>query len=397
MIEVLDDLRGKRILLAVSGGIDSVVLLDFFSEKKVEYGILELAIVHIDHGLRGKSSEEDATFVENLAKKYKLPFYFQKLSFRVGEERNIESRARAARYDSMLSIKRRAHFDLLATAHHEKDQQETILMRLSRGTSLSGIRGIKKFREDGVYRPFLEVPKEKINAYAAKKNLPFREDETNLDTKLRRNFVRHIWIKKNPELIPPKNFSFLAHNAYEKIIRIAEETFFPTLIPKEKWPFREEFSPYKNTLAFDFTLLSNALTPLRAGGEEIFRLWLASKNFQVGPGKERTLIFPLPNRKREIKNLIIEKSRNRLWFFDKSSLCPNANFYFSGAPDDSLENFSLKGEESFSNKIGSRRKLNKKLQEKGIPHSVRNFLPLSLQTSKVLCPPFFPDSEKKLD
>lgn len=381
---ILHEIHGKRILLAVSGGLDSVCMLDYFAKNAIEFGVT-LAVAHIDHGIRGLASAEDAEFVREITKKYGLPFYFKSLGDLLVNAPNVEERARELRYEILHRFKKEGNFDFIATAHHGDDQAETLYMRLARGTSLIGLRGVKTFREDGVFRPFLSIFRENLCQYAKENCLKWREDSTNADNAYRRNFIRNEVLPRLEKSTPGIKASFcriawLATKVNETIFKKAEDTFSGLVIAENQWPFAKECSPYKRVLAMNFARLSNILESLGTGGEELFRIWLNTLGFDVPLGSERSPIFPLPDRKLELRSLCLEKSLNCLWILDLRSIVPKRNLYFLTA-----KNMPEQGKVWRYRKDGDlyspagmkckHRKLSKWLQETGIPPFVRDYIP----------------------
>ncbi len=187
--------RVRRILVGVSGGIDSTALL----HALVRQGFRKITILHLDHGLRGSAGAADARFVKRLASRLKLPF----LSFRtdVGavareEKLSVETAARLARYRFFARAARRTRCRTLVLAHHADDQVETFLFNLLRGGG-SGLGGMRRrtVREiDGVsleiLRPWLGVWRAEIEAYAAREKLRYREDASNASPEHTRNRLR---------------------------------------------------------------------------------------------------------------------------------------------------------------------------------------------------------------
>ncbi len=419
MIVVSDSLCGKSLLLAVSGGVDSVCLLDFFAKNKTTFQIQNLGVAHVDHGVRGQQSADDALFVKRLAERYNIPFYFKSLGNSLCGVSNFEAAAREARYQFLQECKAQNGFDFVVTAHHLNDQAETVYMRLARGTSLFGLRGILKFRPDGIYRPFLHISKSEILDYAQTEHLEFCEDASNADTTFRRNFIRNVLfpaakendlknmetlsrqdlnevaISFNHSAVSPLIYTLgsLAENAnriFPKLLNHAEKTFAPFICDETSWPFPAVFSPYRKTLALDLAPLQKTIERLGPGGEELFRLWLDSQGFSTPPGKNRPPLFPFPENRRFVKNVLIEKARNRLWFFETRSIFNHKNLYFFLRRDDSFTEWRFRKDgdvywtHSRTNGKPSKRKLTKWLQELGIPQSVRHALPFLVKDSVIV-------------
>lgn len=179
------DIKPGAYVVAVSGGVDSVVLLRLLSNKP---GV-GLVVAHFDHGIR-TGSEKDRVFVQKLAAKYGLPFEFEqgKLGAKASEET-----ARKARYAFLEKIKEAAGAGAIVTAHHQDDMLETAIINILRGT---GRRGLTSLKSAKIIRPLLDVPKKDIVAYAKKHQLAWREDPTNVDTDYLRNWVRHNILPK---------------------------------------------------------------------------------------------------------------------------------------------------------------------------------------------------------
>ncbi len=180
--DALAHLRGRRLALAVSGGRDSVVLMDVACALREE---LELALVvaHVDHGLRGAAAAEDARFVARLAAGRGLPFY--RVRFHGLEGRGLEEAARRARMAFLRGVP--AHGVLLA--HHQDDQAETVLLRLLRSSGPELLQGMS-VAAPPFHRPFLGVPRAWLEAWASARGLSWREDESNSDLARERNLVR---------------------------------------------------------------------------------------------------------------------------------------------------------------------------------------------------------------
>ncbi len=168
-------------VVAVSGGVDSVVLL----HKLLQIPELELIVAHVDHGMRTESAD-DAKFVESLARQYGLRF--ESTQLKLGNEAS-ESTARKARYEFLQKIREKYSAAAIITAHHQDDVIETMILNLLRGTNRKGLSSLKSTND--IMRPMLEESKTEITDYARLHKLDWHEDNTNLDTKYLRNFVRH--------------------------------------------------------------------------------------------------------------------------------------------------------------------------------------------------------------
>lgn len=178
----------EKILLAVSGGIDSVVMSHLFFKAKLNF-----AIAHCNFGLRGDESDEDELFVKKLAKKYKVPFYadtFETEAFAQKEKISIQMAARTLRYRWFEQLLDSQHYDYLATAHHLNDTIETVLFNLTKGTGISGLHGIQP-KINRIVRPILFVDKEEIYGYVVENQLAWREDSSNQSSKYQRNLIRN--------------------------------------------------------------------------------------------------------------------------------------------------------------------------------------------------------------
>lgn len=170
-----------KYVVAVSGGVDSVVLLDVLSKLPR----LDLVVAHFDHGIRPVSAA-DALFVSNLAKKYRLPYKTARVE--LGPDAS-EAAARQARYDFLYLVQKQAGARAIITAHHQDDLLETAIFNIIRGTGRRGLTALKS--TNAIRRPLLETPKSDILAYAAQQNLSWHEDTTNHDQRYSRNYIRH--------------------------------------------------------------------------------------------------------------------------------------------------------------------------------------------------------------
>ena len=216
-----------HIVVAVSGGIDSMVLLDLLASLRVRRK-LELVVAHVDHQRR-RSSAEDARFVESRCKDYGIPFEMMRLE--PAGSGNFHDRARKARYSFFLDVARRHGANKVALAHQADDQAETILMRIVRGAGLSGYAGMPRRSEaDGIelVRPLLDVSRAEIAAYQAERELPYRDDESNAEDHYTRNRFRHHAMpaiaKENPRYLQKfAQFATYIDEACAVVGRLADE------------------------------------------------------------------------------------------------------------------------------------------------------------------------------
>ena len=276
----------KRLLLAVSGGLDSMCLAHYFIQNKERLGIEWLGIAHVHHGLRERGADLDAELVQNFATENKVPFFRKNLDgFSLKNlDGSLEDNARRARYEALVQIvfelqggSRRTGRDdravgacnesqgdpgsepgmtatapgmtantpgmtkntpgtngiAIVTAHHAGDQAETLYMRLRRGVTLAGLSGIRPVRkaiasrEDSptIYRPFLNVTRKELLQYAKENNLTWRDDETNFNVKFHRNEIRHRYLPQLEKSVPGAvlQFSSIAAKANSAYEKILAE------------------------------------------------------------------------------------------------------------------------------------------------------------------------------
>jgi tRNA(Ile)-lysidine synthase len=205
--EQLINPKEDRILLAISGGVDSVVLAQLLKAWGVE-----LALAHCNFKLRGEDSDVDARFLAQLAQKLNCPYF--EISFETEQEAkkrksSIQITARELRYSWLEEIRQKEGFTYIATAHHSDDNIESLLLNLVHGAGIRGLHGIlPKHPDHQVIRPLLFASKEEIRAYAAQENIHFREDASNESTKYSRNLLRHEVVPLLKELNPSLNQTF---------------------------------------------------------------------------------------------------------------------------------------------------------------------------------------------
>ncbi|TPE43663.1 tRNA lysidine(34) synthetase TilS [Pontibacter mangrovi] len=189
----------SKILAAVSGGIDSVVLCEVLHQLKYDF-----AVAHCNFGLRAEDAEADQLFAKKLAKKYNVPFFTENFStraFAAQEKVSTQMAARTLRYEWFERVRQQEGYDYIATAHHSNDLTETILLHLTKGTGIAGLHGIPA-KNGRIIRPMLAVTKDDIYEYVTERKLIWREDSSNETTKYQRNKIRHEVIPVLKEINP---------------------------------------------------------------------------------------------------------------------------------------------------------------------------------------------------
>ncbi|MEK6479297.1 tRNA lysidine(34) synthetase TilS [Catalinimonas sp. 4WD22] len=212
--------ENSPILLAVSGGIDSVVMADLFAEANFDF-----AITHCNFHLRGEESDGDEAFVRQLARQYEVDCFvkaFETTDYAEQEKVSIEMAARKLRYDWFNTLLNQHNYAFVATAHHKNDVLETMLFNLSRGTGIAGLHGILP-KKANIIRPLLFAGRKQIENYAKQKKLNWREDRSNQDEKHRRNLIRRKVIPVlevvNPNLLQTMEMSLERISGTEDVFK----------------------------------------------------------------------------------------------------------------------------------------------------------------------------------
>lgn len=266
--------RGDRVLVAVSGGPDSVALFDILVDLREELG-LQLEVAHLEHGIRGDEAREDALFVARLAEKLSLPFHLREINLpRIRETEgggNLEAMAREKRYEFFAALAREREIQKVATAHTRDDQVETLLMWLLRGSGGRGLSAIPPIRRldlgsqplEGPWlvRPLIEACREEILGYLAARGLQYRTDRTNLDATRLRNWIRL-------ELLPQLRARLDPH-IDERVARVAnllrEEEEMLELVTRDR---------FQRAVRAGDLLLEPVLRESRAMQRRLIRFWI---------------------------------------------------------------------------------------------------------------------------
>lgn len=211
-----------KILLAISGGVDSVVLAHLFTQ--IQPYCQQIALAHCNFQLRGNDSDDDELFVTQLAQQWNLPCFvtrFDTYTLAKVEKGSIQMIARNLRYRWFEELRQREGYDYIATAHHQNDLAETVLLNLVRGTGIAGLHGIRE-KQGNIIRPMLSFTREVIELYAQEKQLKWREDASNKENKYYRNRLRNEVIPILKKLNP--SFEKTLAQSVEKISAV--ERFF---------------------------------------------------------------------------------------------------------------------------------------------------------------------------
>ncbi|MDP9954659.1 tRNA(Ile)-lysidine synthase [Epilithonimonas hungarica] len=260
--QLLNQLQQKTYLLAVSGGVDSMVLADLFQVSGFDFHI-----AHVNYHLRNEDSNLDQKLVSDFCQKHKIPFHLYEISQKDNQSENsIQNWARELRYRFFREIQEKENLDFLVTAHHLNDQLETFIINLSKASGIRGLSGIPK-NENGIIRPLLDFSKDEIYDFAKQNQIEFREDKSNQKTDYLRNKIRHNIVpelkKINADFLT--NFSrsinyinqtkdFIDQSVDEKIeILKIDSRANQFIINKQKFSEEPELIRYEILKRFGFT------------------------------------------------------------------------------------------------------------------------------------------------
>lgn len=207
--------EGDKILVALSGGPDSVFALYFLKKYERRLKINKLSAIHVHHQLRGGDADEDEQFCGRLCQQHGIQFHAVKVNVKQFAEKNkfsIEEAARFLRYGSFRRYAELTSSNKIVTAHNMNDNAETMLFNLFKGAGLKGISGIPIQRQE-IIRPFLSLTKQEILGYLDKGSLTYRTDKTNFNLDFKRNYIRSEIIPRIKEEINPQLEEALFHSS----------------------------------------------------------------------------------------------------------------------------------------------------------------------------------------
>jgi len=223
----------NKLILAVSGGKDSMVLLDLMSKLDIE-----IIVAHCNFKLREKESDLDQELVRDISKKYNFEFYtisFDTNKYSKENKLSIEEAARNLRYNWFEKIRKELNAVFIVTAHHLNDNTETLLFNITKGTGIKGLRGMLPKR-DKIIRPMLEISRTEIENYVIENNIKFRDDASNNSLKFSRNLIRKNIVPELKKL--NANFTKTQINHFERFREI--ELFYTDVVEKLRKELLEE-------------------------------------------------------------------------------------------------------------------------------------------------------------
>ena len=319
---------GTPILVACSGGVDSMVLCDVL--LKLNY---KIAIAHCNFQLRGEESNGDEKFVEQYALQNKIPFHsikFDTKEFKKDKTISTQMAARELRYEWFEEIRKENNYHFIATAHHLDDQMETILLNFTKGTGLKGLTGMQP-KVVFVIRPFLEISKQEILDYANEHKIIFREDSSNASDDYQRNLIRHQIVpqlqKINPALYDTAKDFIARMNDYEVLsdeqIRAVKKKCY-----SEKNSIAEIKMGFIKAHAAGQTILFHLLKEFGFNATQIQQLFQSLKTLEklkIASGKQffsethrivldRKSLFVVPKNIERENYLLFDKIPNKIIF-----------------------------------------------------------------------------------
>ncbi len=327
-------LIGKRLLLATSGGIDSMVMVHLF--QKLSF---EIAMAHCNFQLRGVDSFEDQKFVQEYADKHDINLFlthFDTESFATAYKLSTQVAARELRYHWFQEIIAAEQFDFILTAHHADDNLETFLINFSRGTGLDGLTGIPAQNEN-IIRPLLHFSRQEIEHYASQNNINWREDVSNASDAYLRNKIRHHLVPELKALHPDFLSSFQNTQRYlqesQKMVEdasvmvyqqvakaIGSNTHFDLIKLKQMANYKSYL--YQWLRDFGFTAWSDIYDLVDGQtGKQVY-----SKDFRLL--KNRDSLILIPNNTVEETEFLIQKNQDKVAVPLNLSFCKVADIGF---------------------------------------------------------------------
>ena len=306
----------KNIVIALSGGIDSVVLLHFLNSHYPG----NIRAVHINHNL-SKHSKDWSLFCKELC--HKQDIEFKSIDINIKTSSNVEENARKKRYNSLKS--ELSKNEVLCTAHHQEDQSETFLLQLFRGSGVAGLASMpkmKSFADTFLYRPFLNISKQLIVDYATKNNLDWVEDDSNINLNFKRNLLRLEFIPKLESGFEGviKNISRSAYHQSEALKLINDLA-------------KIDIEKFNLVINHKIQVLSLIQLPERRVAN-VLRYYIAQRGFLMPSNKVLTELISVLRAKDDAKVIL-------KWHLYEVRRYDNELYFFDGEPDRSNEDCPL--------------------------------------------------------
>ena len=401
---------GEFIGVAVSGGADSMALLNVLNENKENLDC-EIVAITIDHMLRGEESLGDAMFVKNFCNEHHIPCWkFSVDAERVAENEKVgvEEGARIARYGVFDKLLSENKVDKIALAHHLSDQAETILMHILRGAGLNGACGMNLTRNNSYIRPMLDVSKEDLLKYCAINEISYVDDETNMDTTYNRNFIRNIImpeLKKRWEGVEQNlvNFSkackednefILSHVRHDGVIfdkttakiPLSYFHYAPSVINRIIFDALNKINIYQDIERKHIELIKSLESCENGKKINLPNNLVAQKEYDyitlyVVEKKEIIDVYPLKTGKTNFADICqIEVKKTKDFDRKEGTLLLDAN----KVPSSALWRTRKTGDK-FTKFGGGSKSLKNYLIDKKIPNRLRDSLPVLADGSEILC------------
>lgn len=292
--------QNDKILVAISGGPDSICLLHLLSRIPPKKNISLLA-VHINYRLRGKESESDEILTRSFCKRLNIPLITYKPRLPQKKSENI---LRDVRYKRFEELRKRLHYTSIAVGHQKNDQAETLLLHLFRGCGVNGMQGMSP-KQGHIIRPLLSLSRNEILNYLQENSLPFREDSSNKDLVYTRNIIRHKILPLIERAIQPD----IIHRLSQSAEIFSDDASLLNLIKGPSYSYKKEAHTYtfhrKDFLAFSIALQRRFLKNL------FTQVLKSSKDITLGNIEEvRRALYTDKNKKQKITFLGLIYERN---------------------------------------------------------------------------------------
>ena len=403
--------EGDHIILGVSGGADSLCLLFLLMELQKEIPF-QITVVHVEHGIRGEESLEDARYVEEICKENQVEFHLETVDIRemaAREHLSVEEAGRKARYDAFERVLSERGANKIAVAHNRNDQAETMLWNIARGSGMNGAAGIRPVRGT-IIRPLLECDRKEIEGYLKDRNVIWREDRTNQEMDYTRNVIRGQVFPLLKERVNAKSLEHFASLGEE--IRRTEE-YLDRLV-NEKLKHILQLERTGGVLLIeelckedDFLkerMIRQALKLTGCPLKDLTRVHVKQicSLLQGQSGKQTTLPGGWTVR-REFEKLYMEKRNLSYGFTEgkteevkaKIRIFPNINqiiprkkytkwFSYDKISSDFQIRTRQPGDYLIINHLGQKKKLKEYLVEEKVPLSIRNQLPLVARGHEII-------------